>query len=653
MVCGGIVRRAYHEPIGDPCALCSMPRSRHWVRHEAACNCGASHRTSKREKETRTRDDRRYWVGCDGEGIGRQPHRYVYLAYSDSQGYHQDSYRDNQGIKTVDAFEFLLSIPTDARVAGYYLGYDWTMILRDLPNKKLYRLLRPELRYCGRDEGSQCSPVIWKQYKIQYLARTVRIKRKDRSVTIWDVGPFFQCSFVRALEQWGIGREHIAEIQRMKGLRSQFSTSDDIETYCLTECQLLAEMIAQLHEAHKEARLPLRSWHGPGATANVALRSMAIREKRGKQPYEVRDAANRAFFGGRFEHSTIGKVGNAKGHDLVSAYPFQAYMLPCLEHGVWEYTDDEREIERCTSAVIRYSISDCGDKQWAPLPCRMKDGTIIYPRGGFTGHTWLGEYLVARQFWDIKFEDAWMLHSDCACRPFEQVLQWFREREKLGKDGKGKVLKLALNSIYGKLAQSVGHPQYRSLVWAGLITSGTRAELLKVIAPHQSSVVAVATDGLYAKTDVHTRPSPLAPDRLGSWEAKEHPNLILVRPGIYWSDDQTKARGLGIAQLDKYRFTVLDSIEHGFDEARTGDATIFWGARQGVYKRPNGTIKRHENYGEWLDRPSRIRLTPLPKRNPDWSLRLLDNVESAPYGVVSKDAMIMKEIANMLWGQPV
>jgi hypothetical protein len=380
---------------------------------------------------------------------------------------------------------------------------------------------------------------------------------------------------------------------------------------------------------------------------------MAIKDKRGKIPHQVSVLAQKAFFGGRFEHATIGAIGDVDGLDIVSAYPHQVYNLPCLEHGVWEHTIREADVIQNSNAVVRYAVSDCGDTRWAPLPCRLSDGSIVFARGGYAGYAWGKEYLEAVHHWNgIHFQEAWVLYTDCDCRPFVKIIDWFRERERIGKDGKGIVLKLALNSIYGKLAQSVGKPQYRSLVWAGMITSGTRARLLEILGKHPTSVAAVATDGIFMTGAIDVPVAPMSTDRLGSWERKHHPNMVLVRPGIYWSDDVIKARGLGSKQLKSYRSRVKYAIAKGLPEAKVGKSPIFMAARQSVYKRPNGILKRNKLYGEWIDRPVRIRLTPLPKRNPDWSLRMLDNVESAPYGAISPDADIMKRLEELLWGQP-
>ena len=135
--------------------------------------------------------DRRYWIGVDGEGLGRAPHRYVLLARSDADG-HTDSIERRSGLRTIECLDWFLRAPSDARLAGYFLGYDWTMILRDLPDAAIYSLLRPETRARPADEGGGFSPIRWRRYRLHYMQRMLRINDGDRSVTVWDLGQFFQ-----------------------------------------------------------------------------------------------------------------------------------------------------------------------------------------------------------------------------------------------------------------------------------------------------------------------------------------------------------------------------------------------------------------------------------------------------------------------------
>lgn len=636
-------KRSYHEALGEPCALCGRSADKH----------------RKHSGSNRTRAQRTYWVGLDGEGMGRKPHRYVLMAYSDITGKHSDSLYDANGLSTQDCLEFLLSLPVDARIAGYYLGYDWTMILRDMPNRNIYRLLRPELRYRGSDEGNNFTPVLWKRYKLNYCGKMMRIAKKGgRSVTIWDVGNFFQSPFVDAINKWDVGSKvDNAMIADMKAQRSAFAKRDAkrIEHYCMTECRLLAELIGKLDNAHTEAGLKLHSYHGPGSTATVALNIMRISEKRGRIHDDMVRPVRQAFFGGRFEQALNGIVeGPVYGYDIVSAYPYQALNLPCLEHGVWENVKTFAELRNARHALIQFRLHDCGVSAWAPLPIRLSNGCIVFPQAGATGYIWLHEYNAALRGWSgIQFLQAWALRSDCNCQPFARVLDWFRAREALGKDAKGHTFRLGLNSIYGKLAQSVGRPRFRSLVWAGMITSGCRAQLLELMLQHSrlENVLAVATDGLYSKEVINVSQWPLPPDRLGSWEKKTHGSTTFVRPGIYWTaEDMVKARGLGKKTLAQHRAALYDAITSGVRIARLGEVEVFGGARQCVYEH-NGRHLRSDRYGEWCKSPVRVDLSPMPKRMPDWGLWTLPGVESAPYSptVISPQRAELQRRSDAQW----
>lgn len=243
----------------------------------------------------------RYIVGLDGEGVGRRPHRYTLLAWSDAEKRRSDYIEDSKGLGSFECLTFLTALPRAARAYGYYLGYDWTMILADLPDRDIYWLLRPELRALT-GEGGNFSEVAWRDFRLHYLGGMMRVRntRTRRSVTIWDVGKFFQSTFVEALRKWQIASP-IDRIAEMKTKRSKFTLKerDSIREYCLDECAALAGLVESLNSAHEKAGLPLRKWYGPGSSASVALNKLGIRDKRGEHPPEVLDAASRAFFGGR------------------------------------------------------------------------------------------------------------------------------------------------------------------------------------------------------------------------------------------------------------------------------------------------------------------------------------------------------------------
>lgn len=594
------------------------------------------------------------WVGLDGEGLGRKPHRYVLMMWAAVDGPARSVAR-MKGLSTKQCLDFILSTPKEANVCGFFLGYDWTKILVDLPNKKLYRLCRPELRARPKDEGGGFTWVHWRGYRLHYLAGAMWVSRGDVKRVVWDVGKYYQSTFVEAVEKNDIDCNR-KMIERMKAARATFKAKDfrRIKKYCGEECGALARLATKLDEQHRAVNVRPRAWHGPGSTAGAVLRTHRIQELRGDPPQEVRAAADYAFFGGRFEHSCIGRKSPVWGYDITSAYPNQTQYLPCLLHARWRrVTTERRALSGDRFACVHYRVHDVGPRAWGPLPCRLQNGTIVYARGGFSGWAWQDEYRVAVRNWrGIEFLEAWVCDEQCDCVPFGFVAALFQERIK--NPGNKQVLKFILNSLYGKLAQTVGNPAFASRIWAGIITSGTRAQLLQMLLRHRDerNVYALATDGLYSGEDIDV--GDRATPKLGAWEKKYEGEAWFVRPGIYWSDHTLRARGLGRRVFDAHRKVFMRAIERGDAQVTLSDTPQFGTARQHVRMlRKSGRLVRGDLYGEWYDVKPKSSLLALPKRDLDWSLRMLDDVESRPYSKGPElDALVFERIALLIGGNP-
>jgi hypothetical protein len=139
--------------------------------------------------------------------------------------------------------------------------------------------------------------------------------------------------------------------------------------------------------------------------------------------------------------------------------------------------------------------------------------------------------------------------------------------------------KLCYNSCYGKFAQSVGHPAFGNPIYASLITAGCRESILNAIATHPNgkrSVVMVATDAVFFD---EPHPGLEISDKLGTWGYKEHRNLTLFKPGVYWDDitreairtggvAKFKSRGVNASEFSK----VLDEIDLCFGAWGIGEA---------------------------------------------------------------------------------
>lgn len=619
------------------------------------------------------------WLGFDGEGIGRNPHRYVMVCVSSSDKRFQDHLVDVNGLPTEAVLNWLLKLPAARRkgdkrervnLAGYYLSYDWTMILRDIGPRGIWRLLRPEVRLRSRDEGGGFLPVHWRGFKLDYLSGMMRIQKGERVVTVWDVGKYYQSRFVNALEEAGFAPSKL--IERMKQERGTWGDDDldRMQPYCLEECQNLAALCEQLESQHEAIGLDPKTWHGPGSTASALLAKHKVERCHARPSAAVQDLAERAFFGGRFEQSIIGLTDGMNGCDVRSAYPDAMVTLPCLAHGKWVHR--RKAPNENSVALVKYRVRDIGDRVWGPLPCRLEDGSIVWPRGGSGGWCWNVEFQAALAWKGVEYgREHWELVKRCDCQPFQfmrELYDWRVSRPELKKPAK-----LAMNSGYGKLAQSIGGgSRWSSRVWAGIITATTRARMLELITAHsdESLLAAIATDGAYTSEDLSAR-LDVGPG-LGQWELSEKGLMTFVRPGVYWSHadilewygrpgDNTiaeaaakavRSRGIGRRHLLTQIIEAEGAISRGVERATLGVTTQFGGARECVYRTPSGVYKRSPLYGQWYETPATLSLAPGPKRDADWMPPMLPGVESAPYRAgKSRDAKLLKLVGSMLEGR--
>lgn len=500
------------------------------------------------------------FLAIDGESIDDPKtgeHSYILLATSTDAALARPD-----GISTLEALKFLAALKRQHKhsiFVGFWFGYDVNMILRDMP--------WPELE-CLWKRGS----VNWRGWRVDWTPGRWfgAASPTGDKFRLYDVHGFFQGSFVKVLKTWGVGTEKdLAFIESMKLKRGKFKPSmlPRMTEYAQAECDYLAELCERLRDAFDQAGFQPVGWYGAGAAAAGLLQNQSIRQfitpDTELRP-EILDVCERAYFGGRVELLQQGEHKQAYSHDLASAYPAALCTLP-TNRGQWRKI---REVTRPLDANgvyrVRWNVSPSSPIM--PFPHRTK-GNIYYPTHGSGWYHAVeveaalrlhGEFVPGsrpRAWRGIVIETGYRFVPEDKSRPFDFVPVIFEERREAKRLGEAreKAYKLAMNSLYGKLAQRHGWrdtpPPYRCTYWAGRITAWTRAQLLDKAAEDPEAIISFATDGILS-----TRPlSAENNGELGSWESETWERLLTVQPGIYFAEVDGKpifkSRGWNVKEI--------------------------------------------------------------------------------------------------------
>lgn len=454
-------------------------------------------------------------------------------------------------------------------------SYDATMALKDLPHgeaEALWKAGRHPVTVLGGRYA-----ILYRPRRSFYVARWGKPRwlegkpNYEARTTVWDVWGFFQASFVAALEAYGFAPELVAAIRAMKDRRPSFARADrqEVEAYCVRECQLLEQLMSQLAAALIGAGLRPRAWNGAGAVAAALLTREGVKAAIADPPEALREPVRRAYFGGRVELCQLGwRQGPVEVADVASAYPWATTELPDL-HGSWQPTT---QLEGFACYRVAWDLPN--GAPWYPLPYRLPHGSILFPARG-AGWYWRPEVVQAIAFaarfgGAVEVQEGWVLTPDSGARPFAFVPELYARRAAWKREGNGaeKAAKLGLNSLYGKMAQQLGGsvkkpPPFLSLAWAGWVTSATRARLVEAAIGDPGAVVSFATDGITS-----TRPLQL-PDYgtgLGSWDVTSSPDGAFVQAGVYWLRQEAgwkaKYRGFDRQGLEE-PYAVIEAWARG------------------------------------------------------------------------------------------
>lgn len=561
------------------------------------------------------------FVAIDGEGLGANPSCYVLLGVGDKQ------IENINGLTWQECFRFLYErFEREGRgvaYVGFFLGYDFTQILKTLPEDTAWMLLTSEGRAlrAHRVKGKEPHPVQLDGWQFDILGmKRLRIRPKRcmcRNATcackgkapwmyVCDAGGFWQTSFLNVINPKGwmdpiVSFEEYEKVRDGKEKRGIAELDDEMREYNLLENELFQRAMSELCKGFESLGIHLtpKQWFGPGQAASNWMRGKLPGRETWLEgiPGWYLGAARESYFGGWFEVMCHGYLkGKTHEYDVNSAYPSIIAKLPCLLHG--EYTRGTgipRNVSRDDLCLVkgRFRIpgfnknvggqSKSGRQTIGSMLHRNTDGSICRP-SITEGTFWWSEIQSAQRAGLIgRIAEAdvreWYIYRPCECEPpLKGMEELYDERLRVGKESPlGKGAKVAYNSAYGKFAQSVGNPRFGNPVYASRITSGCREMICDAIATHpegQRAVAMVATDAVFFLTE---HPGLEISNKLGEWGHVERENLTIFKPGVYW-DDETREQ---VRNGDKPKFKArginaqafaeeLWRIDYGFQQWGSG-----------------------------------------------------------------------------------
>lgn len=501
-------------------------------------------------------------VGNDGKKYRAKKHFYTLLAASTGESL----YNGGKRLASQCCVDFLCDLG-DTYKKGIFVifagNYDVNhMLMFGFTRETLQRLARGE-------KGSYKEKNV--DYEIEYRARKSLIIRRglnfsqrddgsffkkwDTTITIWDVFGFFQESFIGVTKKWlGENHRHYELIKKMKQLRGDFANvpQSEINAYNAAELETLVEIMDKVRAAVDGLGLKCSRWDGAGAVAAAIFKKHAVKELKEKTPEHVLETVRTAYAGGRIEICKIGTHhGPVYDYDKNSAYPDVMKDLPCMKHGHWQLIKRNQQNHINNGFTIVHCRFDFPAEQaFYPLFYRTEKMQISFPQKG-EGWYWYPEYKAAADQWGdcIEVIEWYTWFPTCNHKPFHWIPDYYKTRQQWVKNptedwqkGAEKIIKLGLNSLYGKTAQRVGGrngepPAYHQMEWAGYITAATRARLYTAACLDPTAIIGFATDGIFS-----TRELPITLSRtkeIGAWELKEPVpvGITIAMAGVYWWHD--------------------------------------------------------------------------------------------------------------------
>jgi hypothetical protein len=496
---------------------------------------------------------------------------------------------------------------SDGVSVWYNLKFDADVIFAGLPDKNLR-----DLKYENQTD--------YNGYEINYLpGKSLRIRRNKRTYEHFDISQILPGGLETVAQDWiektdgklnsDLDAEQFTDPQYVR------DNLNSIKRYAKQDARLTRDTWASfVSVAEKDLDVPCGKPYSTGYLSADYIRSQ-LDMKPGWQLNPMQSMAWESYHGGRFEVQTRGLVDSVVMPDINSAYPHVMSQLPDPATLEWESvsTPTLPDIRHADYGFVEITVTTDKSRPWQPFAVKIDD-SVKYPA--------LEDYRLTavKEIFTHAIEtgliDDYEIHSatlgheiEFTQYPFEWIQDLYQTRKEWESEGRTKparILKIILNSAYGKTCQTdlrtrmtaergeekdlddseildidfdsgiacitrqVGGKLFNPFL-ASYITGLTRLELLKQVIEYglEDETHMLATDSLMIDKEAFESTQfedDLVKDGLGNWDydAKGE-SAFLIGSGVYevqrdGTDNKIGTRGFTEASLETGLLHAAESV---------------------------------------------------------------------------------------------
>ena len=449
------------------------------------------------------------------------------------QGYCRLIADDEGNYKEVDNLSEILQFLTRHRFKARFnwffnIKYDFEAIIKYLDDTDLYNLYH---------NGN----VKYSYFKIKYIDKkffSITDNHKQTN-SFFDMFSFVESSLNAASKTY-LQDEKLDTIDSSR-LNTDWSywenNREDIIRYCIKDANLtkrLADYFWRLMEKNLNFH-PTKPFSKGRVSEEYFLKTCYIPTIE-NIPKEVLHYAYNNFSGGRFEILQRGYFSKVYTYDISSAYPDKMRKLYDYSLVKWFRTD---EYDEESDIGFYHCIVECLETNFSPFMV-VKCGLNLYPNGKFYQYLNSKEIaFIKKHFPNIKITVLKGYEGDLLREelPLKEEIERLYEWKSREKDPDIKYcVKILLNSLYGKTIQKIAGKTGKLFnpIWATLITSETRLQLLEQALNAPDDIINFSTDGIGSTTPLPASPRP----KLGDFSQEFCGQGVFIMSDIYtlWQD---------------------------------------------------------------------------------------------------------------------